>query len=138
MSALALQKAMGARLAGSSAVTDLVPAGNIVDAHGRPARFPSIILGDGQEVAADLTFERRHVTVFVDLHVWDRSPSFTSTKAIAGAIRAALHDAELVLVLDEGRLLDLNHAGTRYLRDPDGQTAHAVVTIEALVEEARP
>ncbi|ACB83538.1 hypothetical protein Mpop_5448 (plasmid) [Methylorubrum populi BJ001] len=136
MSALALQKAMGARLAGFPAVTDLVPPANIVDAHGRPARFPSVILGDGQEVAADLTFERRHVTVFVDLHVWDRSPSFTSTKAIAGAIRAALHGDDLVL--DEGRLLDLKHAGTRYLRDPDGQTAHAVVTIEALVEETRP
>jgi len=136
VSALALQKAMGARLAGFPAVTDLVPPEHIVDAHGRPARFPSIILGDGQEVAADLTFERRHVNVFVDLHVWDRSPSFTSIKAIAGAIRAALHGADLVL--DEGRLLDLKHAGTRYLRDPDGQTAHAVVTIEALVEEARP
>lgn len=136
MSALALQKAMGARLAGFPAVTGLVPSANIVDAHGRPARFPSVILGDGQEVAADLTFERRHVNVFVNLHVWDRSPSFTSIKAIAGAIRAALHGAELVL--DEGQLLDLKHAGTRYLRDPDGQTAHAVVTIEALVEEARP
>lgn len=136
MSALALQKAVGARLAGFPAVTDLVPPANIVDAHGRPARFPSVILGDGQEVAADLTFERRHVKVFVDLHVWDRSPSFTSTKAIAGAIRAALHGADLVL--DEDRFLDLKHAGTRYLRDPDGQTAHAVVTIEALVEEAQP
>jgi hypothetical protein len=120
----------------SPALTALVPATNIVDRHGRPAAFPSVILGEGQEVDAEVSFDRRHVRIYTDLHLWDRSPALTSVKAIAGAIRQVLHGAELAL--DEGRLLDLRVVSSRHLRDPDGVTAHSVVTIEALIEEARP
>jgi hypothetical protein len=133
---LALQKAIRGRLVGSPALVALVPAANIVDRHGRPSAFPSVIMGEDQEVDAEITFERRHIRVFVTLHVWDRSPNLVSIKAIAGAIRSAVHGVDLAL--DEGRLLDLKATGARYLRDPDGLTAHGVVTLEALIEEGRP
>ena len=134
--ALALQKAVRGRLVASPAVLALVEAAQIVDRHGTPAAFPSILLGEDQELDAEITFERRHVRVFSTLHVWDRSAGTTRAKAIAGAIRDALHGVDLPL--DAGRLLDLKHASTRYLRDPDGQTTHAVVTLEALIQEPRP
>ena len=136
MSALALQRAMRGRLVASPAVTGLVEAAKIVDQIGSPAAFPSIVLGEDQEVDAELTFERRHLRVYSTLHVWDRAASTVHAKTIVGAIRDALHGVDLLL--GEGRLLDLKHSGTRYLRDPDGKTVHAIVTLEALIEEARP
>lgn len=135
MSALALQKAIRGRLTAFPAVTALVSPANVVDRHGAPSAFPAIVLGEDQEVDAEVSFERRHVTVYATLHVWDRSPTSVTVKAIAEAIRKAVHGADLAL--DGARLLDLKHAGSRYLRDPDGKTAHAVVTIEALIEEPR-
>ena len=136
MSALALQRAVGARLAAFAPLTALVSPANITDAHGLPAAFPSVILGEAQEVPAEVSFERRHLRVYLTLHAWDRSTGTASVKRIADAIRAALLDADLTL--DAGRLLDLAHGGTRILRDPSGEIAHAVVTVEGLVEEARP
>lgn len=134
MSALALQKAMRGRLTAFPAVTALVHPKDIVDRHGAPVTFPCIMLGEDQEVDAEVTLARRHVRIFATLHVWDRSTSTVGVKRIAGAVRDALHDAPLEL--NEGRLVDLRHTATRYLRDPDGETAHAVVTVEALIEEA--
>lgn len=133
---LALQRAIRGRLVGSPAVVAVVDPVNIVDRHGAPMAFPSIILGEDQEVDAEITFARRHVRAFAILHVWDRASTFVTVKTIAGAIREAIHGVDLAL--DEGRLLDLKHTGTRYLRDLDGKTAHAVVTLEALIEEGRP
>lgn len=136
MSALYFQRALGARLAAFAPLTALVAPANIVDRHGVPTAFPSVILGEAQELDADVSFDRRHLRVVLTLHAWDRSPGTASVKRIADAIRAAVQGADLAL--DAGRLLDLTHTSTRILRDPDQVTAHAVVTLEALVEEARP
>lgn len=135
VSAVALQKALRARLATFPAVTALVPPANIGDRHGRPAAFPSIVMGEDQEIDAEVTLERRHVRVFVTLHTWDRSPALVTVKTITAAIAAAIRPD---LMLDLGRLVDLRLSGARYMRDPDGLTAHGVVTLEALVEEDRP
>lgn len=135
MSALALQKALRARLAAFPAVTALVPPANIGDRHGRPAAFPSIVMGEDQDVDAELDLERRFRRVYVTLHVWDRSPALVTVKGIAAAIGQAIRTD---LALDAGRLVDIKFASARYLRDPDGVTAHGVVTLEALLEEAAP
>lgn len=132
----ALQKAIRGRLVAAPALTALVDAANIVDRNGLPAVFPCIIMGDGQELDAELTLERRHVRAYSTLHVWDRSSSTINARAIVTAIRAAL--AGDLPQMGEGRLLDFRHAATRYLRDPDGKTVHAVVELEALIEEGRP
>jgi hypothetical protein len=131
MSALALQKAIRAALAGNLAVTALVPAASIIDSHKRPQTFPAIVLGEDLETDADLTFDRTHVTIYATLHLWHDEPGLTGVKTIAAAIRGAVRNG---VELEAGRCVDLRFESARFLRDPDG-LAHGVVTLEALVEE---
>lgn len=132
MAALALQKAIRGRLAADLGVTALVPAGNIMDSHKRPQTFPAIILGEDQEVASDLTFDRKHVTVYMTLHLWHDEQGLAGVKAVSDAIRNAIRAG---VELDQAaRCVDLRFESARFIRDPDG-LAHGVVTLEALVEE---
>lgn len=132
---LAVQKAIRARLVAAPAVTALVPAASILDRHSRPAPDPSIVIGEGQTLEGG-DIARRVQRVVMNLHIWKKESSLAGVKAIAGATRAALQDASLRLSLDA-----LYHCGDcrvsamRYLRDPDGETSHAVVTVETLVSE---
>lgn len=131
---LAFQIALRARLIGTAAVTDLVPAASILDRHQRPAPSPSIILGETQLVDEGTSLKRRHQRLFHTVHVWKREPSTEGVKAICAAIRAAVHAGRF----DLGAGLhcaDQRVSGIRILRDPDGETSHGVVTIEALIVE---
>jgi len=84
-------------------------------------------IDDGDSIARD------RVRVVMDVHVWQKEPSTAGAKAIAGAIEAALRTR---LALDDGfHCGDVRVARCRFLRDPDGETAHAVVTVEAIVQE---
>lgn len=130
--ALALQKAIRARLTADASVTALVPADAILDVHGLPERFPCIILGEGQELPAD-TVARRHFRVHATLHVWQAETGTTGVKAIAGAVRRALRDAPWPA--DGHHVHDLAFTGATFLRDPDNASAHGVVTFEAILEE---
>lgn len=130
---LALQKAVRARLVTTSAVTALVPAANILDRNARPAPDPSIVLGEGQAVEGD-RIDRSDQRLYLTLHVWKRETGLTGVKAIAGAIRAAVISAKMS-DLDGYQFGDCRVTDARYLRDPDGETAHAVVTVEAHVVE---
>jgi hypothetical protein len=132
---LALQKAVRNRLVTSHGVTALVPAADILDRNARPAPDPSIILGEGQAIEGD-RIDRSDQRLFLTLHVWKREPGLTDVKAIAGAIRAAL-PANLPNV-GGYHFGDCRVTDARYLRDPDGETAHAVVTVEAHVVEVSP
>lgn len=51
---------------------------------------------------------------------------------MAGAIREAMRGERPVL--DGAHCLDLRFAGSHFMTDPDGRTAHGVVEFEALVE----
>lgn len=128
---LVVQKAIRSRLVNTSAVTDLVPAANILDRHARPAPDPSIILGEDQLVdRGDVA--RASTTVFSTLHIWKKEVSLTGAKAIGGAIRTAIHSARLDL--DPGFVCGGCHVeSARYMRDPDGETSHGILTIETLV-----
>jgi hypothetical protein len=131
---LALQKAIRARLIATSAVTALVPAANVLDKNNRPEVFPSIIIGEGQTVPGDGLARNRH-TVFADLHLWASEAGLMQAKAIAGGIRQAF--AAPFYTIDGHHVADLHITSTRFLRDPDGQHSHGIVTIEAdLVELA--
>lgn len=131
---LAVQKALRARLVATPAVTAFVPAANILDRNARPAPTPSIILGETQLVDEGTSFQRAHTRVFHTIHVWKQEASLEGVKAICGAIRAAVHAGRLEL--DAGFFAaDAYVATTRALRDPDGETSHGVVMVEALVAE---
>lgn len=132
----ALQKAIYARLVGTPAVLTLVPADNIVDRNSRPAPDPSIVIGDGQAVEGE-RIDRRDQRLFMDLHVWKKEQGMRGVKEIAAAIRAAV-DASRFGPIDGYHFGDCRVSGARYLRDPDGETSHGVVTVEALACEVAP
>jgi len=130
--ALAFQKALRTRLVSTSAVTDLVPATNILDRNARPAPDPSIIIGEDQ-VLEDDGLSRSRERVFATVHIWKQEASLTGVKAIGSAIRTAIHSARLTL--DAGfHCGDCHVSDMRFLRDPDGETSHGVVTVEAMLE----
>lgn len=131
---LALQVALRGRLVSTPAVTALVPAASILDRHQRPAPSPSIILGETQEVDEGTSLERAHSRVYHTLHVWLREPSTEGVKAITAAIKSAVRAGRLDLGAGY-HCADQLVSGMRHLRDPDGETSHGVVTIEALVVE---
>lgn len=133
----AVEVAIRARLMAAPAVIALVPATSILDVNQRPAPLPSIILGESQAVDEGTSLARAHVRVFHTIHVWMRAPSLESVKTACAAIRAAIHAGRL----DLGPGLhcaDARVSSMRQLRDPDGETAHGVVSVEILVSEVSP
>lgn len=131
---LSLQKALRARLSASGDVVALVPAASILDRNERPNPRPSIVIGEAQSVDENDSIARTVTRVYMDLHIWVEEPSTEISKRIAGAVRRAIHGVNLQL--DPGfHCADCRVRGSRFLRDPDGQTSHAVVTVDALVQE---
>jgi hypothetical protein len=129
--ALSLQSAMRGALISDAAMTALVPAANIYDRHARPEVFPSIILGETQEIADDMTLERHHFRLFPTIHVWSNEPSLIQVKAIAYQLRKTL-----VAAAHAWPFIDFRYENTRFLRDPSGEHSHGVVTFEALGQDA--
>jgi hypothetical protein len=110
----------------------LVPADNVIDTTGRPERMPSVNIGEGQTV-----YGRFHSTTYATLHVWKQEAGLTGSKAIAGAIVAALHiDAQIegVLILENFVCHDLQVTQTRFLRDPHGSFSHGVVSVAGIMK----
>jgi hypothetical protein len=129
----AVQKALRQRLAATSLVTDLVAAESILDRNSRPAPNPSIIIGEGQSVDGGRV-DRSSQDVFVTLHIWQKESGLVGVKAIAGAVRKAVNAGRLDLEAPY-YCGDCFVSDSRFLRDPDGETAHGVVTVEARVVE---
>lgn len=130
---LAVQKAVRQRLVATGAVTALVPASSILDVNQRPAPVPSIIIGEGMAMEGD-RIDRRDQRVILDLHVWKKEEGLEGVKAIAGAIRKAVGLLKIQQT-DGFHFADCRVTRHRFMRDPDGETAHGVVTVEALVCE---
>ncbi len=131
---LALQKAIRARLTSTVEVTSVVPPANILDRNERPNPRPSIVIGEGQSVDEGDSIARTLTRVYMDLHIWVEEPSTETSKRIAGAIRKAVHVGKFP-ASDGYHFADCRVRGSRFLRDPDGKTSHAIVTIDALVQE---
>ena len=129
---LALQKAVRARLVLS--LSALVPASSILDRNERPAPDPSIIIGEGHSIDENDSIKRRLTRVYMDLHVWKREPSTEGVKEIAGAIRSAIKQSKLP-ASNGFHFAECYVRSVRFLRDPDGETSHAVVTLSAKVQE---
>lgn len=130
---LAVHNAIRDRLIGTLAVTALVPAASILDVNQRPAPVPSIIIGEGMAMEGD-RIDRRDQRVILDLHVWKKEPGLKGVKAIAGAIRAAINVSRFAHISGY-HFADCRVTRTRFMRDRDDETAHGVVTVEALVNE---
>jgi hypothetical protein len=129
---LAFQTFARTALAGSVAVTALVPASNIVDANARPEAFPRINLGEDQEQPAD-DVVGRFTALTSTMHVWSREPGLAVAKAIADAVKRTLRLQ--VWTLGDYRCIDCKFSSARFIRDPDGITAHGIVTFDSLIEE---
>lgn len=127
---LALQGAINTRLRAQvptvgNRVFDRVPA---------DVAFPYIELGEFQTVDDGAQCHDGQ-EVFITLHVWSRTVGQVEAKTIAGAVRGALHEVELSLGSD-WQFLEIAHQDTRYLKDPDGLTSHAVLSFRALTAAA--
>lgn len=132
---LEVQKGLRARFTTSAALMALVPADNVLDTNQRPAPVPSIILGESQSLDEGTSLRRAHTRVFHTIHVWTREASTEWAKAICGEIRRAIGFGRLTLAAPL-HCADLRVSSIRILRDPDGNHAHGVVTVEVLVSEA--
>lgn len=130
---LALHKALLARLTGTAAVTDLVPAGNILDRNGRPIPNPAIIFGEDQSLEGD-DIARSNREIISTIHVWAEGTGLVAAKQIAGAVRSAIHSGRLTMA-PGFHCGDCRVSSMRFLRDPDGVTGHGIVTVESLVSE---
>ncbi|RYF30393.1 MAG: DUF3168 domain-containing protein [Comamonadaceae bacterium] len=127
---LALQGAINTRLrAEVSAV-----ANRVFDRVSSGVVFPYIELGEFQTVDDGAQCHDGQ-EVYVILHVWSRAVGQVEVKTIAGAARGALHERDLDLGAD-WQFLEIAHQDTRYLKDPDGLTSHAVLTFRALTAAA--
>lgn len=127
---LDVQKAIRARLVAAA----VLPADSIRDANARPSTLPAILLGDSQAVDAGTSLSRTHTRVYHSLHLWMREPSLEGVKALAGAVRAAIHAGRL----DLGAGLacaDAHVSSMRFIRDGDGEHSHGVVMVEVLAVE---
>jgi hypothetical protein len=130
----AVQKALRARLIATSAVTTLVPADSILDRNERPAPDPSIIIGEDQVIDDGDMIDRSVSRIVSTLHVWKKEGGLSGVKAIASAVRDAIRQGRLVLETG-AQCVDCRVSDSRFLRDPDGLTAHGVVTVETMVRE---
>lgn len=129
---LALQKALRARLVASSDLTALVPAENVIDATNRPLRFPCIKLGEGVSAFA-APYVRYHDKASLDVHVYVQEEGLMISKEIVGAIVKAIRGTFPNSA--EYRFFSVIPTGSRFMRDPSGQHSHAVLSIEALLQE---
>ncbi|CDZ43193.1 Hypothetical protein NGAL_HAMBI1146_59660 [Neorhizobium galegae bv. officinalis] len=134
---LEIQIALAGRIAGLATEAggrvydDVPPEPDRIAATG--AAWPYVSFGNGQLVPIDEEcFDRS--TTFIDVNVWSRAVGFPEAKRIAGAIRMALHEQDLVI---QGHVLDrMRVESIDYLRDPDGKTRRARISLSVETQPA--
>ncbi len=130
-SALELQKAIVATLKADAAVNAII-AGRIYDAVPQNAALPYVSLGPF-DLVPEVGDCIDGATMFIQLDGWAAGPDTVQVKRLGAAIAAALDEATLTLDAPQ-RLVEMTLERTQYLRDPDGITAHAAMTIRAATE----
>jgi hypothetical protein len=128
---LELQVAIVSRLKATHAVTALI-GDRVFDNVPDQANFPYVTVGEGDETSDDVDcvegFE-----ISLDIDVWSRDVGYPEAKNISDAVRRALKSP--ALTIPTNALVYFQHRQTRFLRDPDGLTSHAVMTFEAFAEQ---
>ena len=128
---LELQGEIVKALKADPVVLGLVDA-RIYDSIPPAVMFPYVSFGPSDLVSEDAEC----VTAYAGFHqldVWSRGVGFPEVKAIAAAVRDALHDAPLAL--PSNALVFIEHRSTHYVRDPDGLTSHAIIQLETIIEQ---
>lgn len=143
--ALLLQKAIVAKLKADTAVSAAVGT-SIFDKNAGPEVFPCVTIGEDQVIVDSATLGPprsggvRSFDIIVTVHVWSRGAGLAGAKSIADAVEDCLNDR--ISVYPEGDVgndypRSLFFDGARFLRDPDGVTAHAVLTFTCHLCEVR-
>jgi hypothetical protein len=129
---LAFQMAARRALIADAGLTALVPSDNVLDANGRPDADPRVILGEDQELPGD-DVVGRYTELFATMHVWSKEQGVKRAKLIVSAMRRVLNGQRW----NDGsyRCLDTRFQSARFLRDPDGESTHGVVTFKAVLEQ---
>lgn len=96
---------------------------------------PYISMGPSDAVTDDADcIDGLEVTMQFDCWSWGSGEAFSGAQVrkIAGAVRSALHEAEIIL--PNNALASLRHRITRYQRESDGATNRAIISVTAFVE----
>jgi hypothetical protein len=130
---LQLQKAIVAALKADAGVNAII-GGRIYDAVPGGAVKPYVSFG-----AFQLLPEHGDCLdggeAIVTLDGWASGPDTVQVKQLGTAIAKALDMAPIALETGQ-RLVEMSIEQTQYMRDPDGLTAHAVITVHAWTEPA--
>lgn len=108
----------------STRIFDEVPPGSL---------FPYITISDAQVLDDGNTCESEMFEIFTDIHVWSRTVGLMEAKRISGLVRTALMALEAVT---DWLVVVVEFRGARHGFDPDGLTAHSVVTFRFLLQPA--
>lgn len=101
------------------------------------AKSPYISFGPSDATTDDADcIDGLEVTMQIDCWSYGSGEAFSSAEVrkLSGAVRKALHDAEMTLPANA--LATIRHRITRHQRESDGATNRAIVTITAFVEAA--
>lgn len=128
---LALQKALVARLKADADVAALVN-GRIYDSVPANATKPYLSFGPFQ-VLPERGDCLDGAEVVITLDGWAAGPDSVTVKRVGAAVAAALDEAAIALEAPQ-RLVEMLVEPISYLRDPDGITGHAVITVRAMCE----
>lgn len=96
---------------------------------------PYITMGPADGISDDADcIDGLEVTMQIDCWSWGSNEAYGSAEVskLSGAVRAALHEAEIALPTNA--LATLRHRITRHQRESDGVTNRAIVSITAFVE----
>jgi Protein of unknown function (DUF3168) len=128
---LQLQKAIVAWLKADSGVNAII-AGRIYDAVPGGAAKPYLSFGPFQALPehGDCLDGGE---VFITLDGWAAGPDTVQVKQLGTAVAKAL-DLAAITIDTPPRLVELTVEQTQYMRDPDGITAHAVITVHAFTD----
>lgn len=130
----ALQKAIVGRLKGDAPLTALV-SGRVYDRVPPGAKLPYVTIRNIQ-VVDDSAECVDGAEVFIDLDVWSNAVGKVEASRAAGAVRKALHEADLPL--DEPyAITEIAHRDTNVGDGGDELLTRARMTFRALVETGR-
>lgn len=107
-----------------------IAGGRVYDRVPPNPTFPYVTVGD-EVVVDDGDGCAELFDVSIDIHVWSRVPGQVEAKQIGEAVRVALTPA---LVVSDYAVILHEFETSRVIRDPDGLTAHAVITFRWLLQ----
>ena len=128
-----LQKLIFDRLVANAGVHAIV-GDRIYDNAPPNATFPYVSFGPSDVIEDDAEcIVGRLETVQIDCWARDNA-RLNPVKALSDAVKAALH--QFAGDMTTHALVEMRVVAMRHFMDPDGLTAHGVVTVEARIEEA--